>query len=489
MSLSQEDVGGLWSAGRRALIVGLVLTITLVAFEALAVSTVMPIVAAELGDLELYGWVFTAFVLGSIVGIVVSGGLIDRHGLGLPFSIGLGLFTIGLLGGGLAPSMPILVAMRLVQGLGAGAVPPVAYVAIGRSMPERLRPQMFATLSTAWVLPGVLGPAIAGVVGELFGWRLVFLGLLPLIAVAAAIAYPSLRRVGLADPDQRTGNGADPSLQNAPPGDPASAMRRRLPLAFMVAAGTGLFLAGLTSGELVWLIGLGGAGLAMSLPALRRLMPAGTLRAARGLPTAILMRGILTCAFFGVDAYVALTLVDWRGLSPTQAGISLTAATLAWTAGSWIQARFATRFTPERFVQVGIFVLVVGLALFGLVLLPVVTPWAAVPIFSVAGLAMGLSYSPLTLIVLRSAGSAEQGAATSALSLSDSLGTALGTGITGAVIAASVRQTGQPVGGLAVGFGLAAAISFVGLILSSRLGPAVDARSAVSGVPVGRGLR
>ena len=195
MTLSQTGGGGLWTRERRTLTVGLVLTITLVAFEALAVSTVMPTVARELHGIELYGWVFTAFVLGSLIGIVVSGGLIDRRGLGQPFALGLALFAIGLVVGGLAPSMGVLIGARAVQGLGAGSIPPIAYVAIGRSLPERLRAQMFATLSTAWVLPGVLGPAIAGAVGDTFGWRVVFLGLLPLIGVAGAISYPAVRRI------------------------------------------------------------------------------------------------------------------------------------------------------------------------------------------------------------------------------------------------------------------------------------------------------
>lgn len=78
--------------------------------------------------------------------------------------------------------MAVLVAARFVQGLGAGTIQPIAYVAIGRSLPEALRPRMFATLSTAWVLPGIAGPAIAGAVGDSIGWRYVFLGLLPLIA-------------------------------------------------------------------------------------------------------------------------------------------------------------------------------------------------------------------------------------------------------------------------------------------------------------------
>ncbi|HEY3524077.1 MAG TPA: MFS transporter, partial [Candidatus Limnocylindrales bacterium] len=103
---------GLWSPARRALTSGLVLTITLVAFEALAISTVMPIVVHEIGGIELYGWVFSAFFLGSLLGIVVVGGLIDRGGLVRPFLAGLGLFAIGLLIGGLTPSLPILIGGR-----------------------------------------------------------------------------------------------------------------------------------------------------------------------------------------------------------------------------------------------------------------------------------------------------------------------------------------------------------------------------------------
>ena len=152
------------------------MTITLVAFEALAVSTVMPDVAKEFGadGTNLYGWAFSAFFLGTLIGIVAIGGIVDR-GLAGPFLGGLGLFAVGLLIGGLAPSMQVLILGRFIQGLGAGAIPPIAYVAIGRSMPEELRPRMFAWLSTAWALPGVLGPAIAGIVGDTIGWRAVLM--------------------------------------------------------------------------------------------------------------------------------------------------------------------------------------------------------------------------------------------------------------------------------------------------------------------------
>jgi predicted MFS family arabinose efflux permease len=332
-------------------------------------------------------------------------------------------------------------------------VPPIAYVAIGRSLPEHLRPQMFATLSTAWVLPGVLGPALAGIVGESVGWRWVFLGLLPLIIFSASIAFPAVRRIG-----------PDPS--DAPN---AATLRERAPLAIVVALGTGLLLAGLTSGQTLPLVVLGAVGIVLAVFALRRLTPPGTLRAARGLPTAVLMRGILTFAFFAVDAYVALALVDWRGLRAAEAGIALTAATVSWTAGSWTQARFAKRWPPERFVRAGLLVLVVGLASFCIVLVPSVSPWLALPTFALAGYAMGLSYSPLALIVLREAPTAEQGRASSAISLTDSLGTALGTGVTGALVAASVRATGAPAVGLAAGFAVAIAVTLLGVALGSRL--------------------
>lgn len=463
---------GLWSPRHRNLTVGLVLTITLVAFEALAVSTIMPIVADELGGLELYGWVFTAFMLGSLIGIVVSGGFIDGRGLGPTFAAGIGLFAIGLVVGGLAPSMAVLVVARFVQGLGAGAIPPIAYVAIGRRLPERLRPQMFATLSTAWVLPGVIGPAVAGFIGETFDWRAVFLGLLPLIALAAFIAFPAVRRVGA------------PATMVAAEAAASASFRRRFPLAMLVAAGTGLFLAGLTIGQPLAMVALVTVGLAFAIPALRALTPLGTLRAARGMPAAILTRGILTFAFFGVDAYVALALVSGRGQTVTQAGISLTAATLTWTAGSWIQARLAGRYPPERFVQAGLAVAVLGLTAFGVVLLPELSPWLAIPTFGLAGLGMGLAYSPLTLIVLRDAAPGKQGSASSALSLTDSLGTALGTGVTGALVAASVRADGMVVSGLVAGFGVAIGVGLAGLVLSGRLSAARPNPSAVDPVTV-----
>src|SRR4029453_3823268 len=134
---------GLMAPARRGLTIGLVLTITLVAFEALAVITILPAIKDDLQGIRLYGWVTSAFQLGVLVGIVVAGGQADRRGPAPPFVAGGRVFGTGLTIGGLAPSMPVLVLARGLQGLGAGAIPAVAFPAIGRTYPPALGPRAF----------------------------------------------------------------------------------------------------------------------------------------------------------------------------------------------------------------------------------------------------------------------------------------------------------------------------------------------------------
>jgi MFS family permease len=463
--------GGLWSPERRSLTVGLVLTITLVAFEALAVSTIMPVVARELGGFDLYGWVFSAFFLGNLIGIVVVGILIDRGGLVRPFVAGLALFGVGLAIGGLTPQMLILVAGRFLQGFGAGAVAPTAYVAIGRSLPEDLRARMFATMSTAWVLPGVIGPAVAGAVAQYVTWRAVFLGLLPLIVVSGSLAVAGLRSVPPPDADHAT-------AEHAVGSDAA----RRLPRAVLLAASAALTLAGLSDPTPLVGVLLVVVGLALGLPSFRALVPRGTLRARGRLPSAVLLRGVATFTFFAVDAYVSLLLVEWRGVPPAIAGIALTGATVSWTAGSWVQARSVTRVGAARFVGVGLTTVVIGIALTTLVVIPAVPVIVVVPTFAVAGLGMGLAYAPLSLVVLAEATPGAEGSVTAGLQLSDTLGTALGTGVAGAIIAALVRSGLSQGAGIATAFGVAAAVGLAGIALSPRLRGAVR-QPAVEPVP------
>lgn len=450
----------------RDLTLGLVSTITLVALEALAIGTVMPMVARDLGGLDLYGWVFSGFFLGSLIGIVVSGGALDRMPLRRPFAAGLLLFAAGLVLGGIAPSMEVLVLARFLQGLGAGAIPPTAYVAMARSLPDGLRPRMFAMLSTAWVVPAVIGPAIAAVVGEIVGWRWVFLGLLPLLAVSGAVALRALR-----DVPGGTGAAGDPEAAAS------VASARRLPMALVAAAGATILLGALTVPELAIAIGGTALGLLLLVPAFRRLTPPGTLSLARGLPAAVLLRGVLTFGFFAADAYVALLLQEWRGEPAYLTALVFTTTSLAWSAGSWIQARGIERRGARHYLALGALVTVAGIVLSMPALLPFVSPWIVVGTFALAGLGMGLAYAAVAIVVLREAPPAEQGSASAALQLSDILGTALGAGIGGAIIAAGARAGGDGVGiALGITFGIAAAVMAGAFAASRRIDVATPAR-------------
>jgi MFS family permease len=192
------------------------------------------------------------------------------------------------------------------------------------------------------------------------------------------------------------------------------------------------------------------------------------------------LRGLLTFAFFCADVYVPRALVDWRGLSVSVAGIALTAATLAWTAGAWVQARRFTRWGARRFVRLGYLTVALGILGFAAVLSPQVPVVVGMVTWGIAGFGMGLAYSPLSLTVLAEAPLAEQGSATSGLQLSDVVGTALGTGVGGAIIAAGITAGWPGWAGLAGAFAVGVVAALVGALLAVRLpGPrAAPARSS-----------
>jgi MFS family permease len=439
---------GIWAPTRRALTVGLVLAVTFVAFEALAVGTILPLVSRHLGDLRLYGWVFSAFLLASLIGIVVAGTLADRVPLGQPMLAGLALFTLGLVIGGTAPDMAVLVAGRAVQGLGAGVVPAVAYVAISRCYPEGSRPRMFAVLSTAWVVPGLAGPAIAALVATAVGWRWVFLGLIPLVIAIGALVVVALRNV-------------------PPPASPGTATVPYLAV-LGVVAGAGTVLASLNSGVVVVAAAGGIAGVILLAASVRELTPPRNLTARPGLTATIFSRSLLTCSFFAGDAYVPYAIVTVRHAPTALAALALTSATLTWTAGAWVQARYIARYGPRRLVRAGECVVAVGLAAMCAVLLPSVPPALAIVAWAVAGGGIGTAYGPLSVTTLDRAAPGEEGRATSALQLCDVLGQALGTGVAGAIVAAAAAGIGHGPG-VALAFSFAIAAALAGVIAGRRL--------------------
>jgi MFS family permease len=446
-----EEVVGIWTPSRRRLTTGLVLTVTLVAFESLAVSTVMPDVKDDLGGLDLYGWVFSGFFLGSMLGIVLAGLAADRRPVSVPFAAGLVLFAGGLLAGGAATSMGMLVAARVAQGIGAGAIPAVAYTTVGRAYPKAVQPRLFAVFSTAWVVPGLIGPATASAIAHAASWRWVFLGLLPLVAIAAAIALPTL---GVATPDTS--------------GDDSGDGRRRVLHAGILTVGAAAVLGGLTAGSITAAVALVVVGTPLAAWAFVRLVPAGTARFAPGMPAAVAVRGVLTFAFFGTDAFVPLALTDVRDQPGWVAGLALTVATITWTAAAWVQQRVVHDLGPRRLVRIGFLALAAGTvgALTCLGGLPVP---AAILLWGAAGFGTGLSYAPLSVTVLATARPGQEGRASAGLQLTDVLGVSLGTGLTGVFIATGEGLEWTTRTSLTIAFAVTTAVALAGSLLARRL--------------------
>jgi MFS family permease len=467
---------------RRALTLGLVLTVTLVGFEALAVSTALPRIQEELHGLALYGWVSAAYLLGQLVGIPAAGLLADRRGLAFPFGAGLTLFAAGLSIAGAAPAMWVVVVARLLQGVGGGVIPAVAYVAAGRAYPPQLRPRVFAITSTAWVLPGLIGPSISAAVTLRLGWRWVFFGLLPLIPPAALMTLPSLRRLGGALGGALTEAQAEAQAVDSERG---AGVRdaRRLRRAALLALGVALLLLS-PALPLAPAIVTGAAGALLAFRSYVAIAPPGTLRLRPGLPVTIAMRAVQTFSFFGVDFFVPYAFNGVHGASLAVAGLSVTAATFAWTAGAWISERVLERVGPRAQVRRGLVCIALGNLLIALVLWPGTASLISGLVGSViAGLGMGLGYSVVSVVMLAYAEPGREGATASSLSLTDTLGAALATGIGGALVALGVARGWHPRSGVLLAYALPTLTAVLGVAAASRLPRRLPARPGAAAAP------
>ncbi|RJK95483.1 MFS transporter [Vallicoccus soli] len=443
---------------RGRMTVGIVTAVLLLAFEAMAVATAMPVAVRELDGLPLYAWAFSAFSTTSLVGMVTAGEVCDRRGPRAPLLVGVLTFAAGLVLAGAATAMPVFVLGRAVQGLGAGLVIVALYVVVARAYPASLRPRVFSAMSSAWVLPSIVGPALAGWLAESLTWRLVFLAVLPFVGLALACVLPGLG-----------------ALEG--PAEGAVPRRGRKRLALLAAVGAALVQ--YAGGHLVLSSALvAAAGVALLVPSLPRLLPPGTLRAARGLPATILMRGVLSGAFVGAESFVPLMLVQERGLSATAAGLCLTGSALGWAAGSWFQGRPATRVPRPRLVQGGCGLLALGIGLVALTLLDAVPTAVAVLAWTVAGLGMGLAMASVSVLTLELSPPADQGASSAALQVSDAVGAIALVGLAGALFAGLHAAPGQDADAFALIYAAMLAVAVVGTLLAPRVRPRAHAAPA-----------
>ncbi|MFF2573582.1 MFS transporter [Streptomyces sp. NPDC058084] len=471
--------GSVLDRAHRALSIGVVSVVLVVAFEATAVGTAMPVAARELNGVSVYAFAFSAYFTTSLLGMVLSGQWSDRSGPLGSLAGGMSAFAAGLVLSGTAGDMWLFILGRAVQGLGGGLVIVALYVVISRAYEEHLRPAMMAAFAAGWVVPSVVGPLAAGTITEHLGWRWVFLAIPVLVVLPLALALPAIRRTasGPADPDAPVA-----------PWD-----RRRIRLAFGISLGAGLLQ--YAGQELRWLSVLPAlAGAALLVPAVRGLLPRGTYRAARGLPSVVLLRGIAAGSFIAAESFVPLMLVTQRGLSPTLAGLSLAVGGATWALGSWFQSRprtepyrgLSTGFREldeltERLAVVGMVLVAAAIATAPSVLINAVPVWIVAVAWAFGCFGMGMVITSTSVLLLKLSAPEEAGANSAALQISDGLSNVLllaaggaafatlGGGAVGHAVSADPSTGSHPAAFAAV-FLPMAGVAAVGAWVATRLG-------------------
>jgi MFS family permease len=448
----QASTTSIFSARYRTLTLGIIAIITIAAFEASAVITAMPVAARDLDALPWYAWTFTAFSAASLFAMVMAGEVADRRGPTGPLAFGMVAFGVGSAIAGVAPDMAVLLVGRAVQGIGSGCAIVAAYVVIGKTYPEDMRPRVFTAMSGAWLVPGIAGPAIAGVLADTVGWRWVFLSVLVLIVPIAAVLLPRLRALHLR---------GDPSIE---------AQRGRKRRAFLAAVGLATLQAG---GQLLDLAGLllAVVGLVLLAASVPRLLPAGALRLARGLPTVVSMRGLMAGAFFGAESFIPLMLVNERGMATAAAGLALSGAVIGWFIGSWYQGRPSTTTPRWTLLQVGAGLVTLGILTTMVTVLPAVPALLVLVTWGGGAFGMGMLYATLGVLLLQLSPAEEQGVNSAALQVSDSLGSVLCTGLAGVIFAAGHSTAGQDAAVFAVIFATMAVIAGFATVVAPRVRP------------------
>jgi MFS family permease len=434
-----------FAGARGRLTTGLLILEALIAVEILIVAAILPAVQEDLQGLQLYGWNYAALTLASFGAVPIAGRLTDRLGPRSVLGAAIGIYGLGLVLAATAPTMLVLVIARFVQGIGGGGLYVVSLATVAKTYPERIRPRVMALLASMWILPGLLGPPIGAVIAETVGWRYAFVAPLPLIALAVFLVMPSLRGVSVSEDESR------------------------LPVvaSLVLMVGAGALLAGLTDLSM-WSIPLVVVGLAVTIPALRRIVPAGTLTARRGVPAASAAAFLASAAFFATDGFLTLMLTETRGLSIAVASVVLTASALAWAVGTWWQSRVIGRIGARRLTALGAMLIAAGAAAVtvGLLEVPVVVAYVG---WAIGSVGMGIVWPTIPLAVMSEVEEGREAGDLSSTILMDYLGVGIGAGLAGASIALADAGTISIEAGLAGAFAIGIVAAVLLAVVARRL--------------------
>ena len=420
---------------RRPLVLASVMAMMfMIAVEATIVSTAMPQIAGQMGDLHLYAWVFSAFLLTQTATTVVFGKLADLYGRRPVLLFGIAVFLLGSTLCGFAASMPALIAYRLIQGVGAGAIQPIGMTVVGDLYTVEERARIQGWLASVWGISSVVGPLAGGLIIQHASWSWIFWINLPIGVIAAGGFLAFMRE------DVRVGRRSV---------DVAGAALFTLAIAsFMI------LLTELGTGQGRLAIGAGivaAAGLVAFVWQERRAkepMMDFRLWARRPIATANAATLFSGMALVGLTTFLPMYVQGVLNRSPLVAGFTLTVMVLGWPIGATLAARNFQRFGLRSTLLFGSALLPLGAVPFVL-LEPGSSPWLAGAGSAVMGLGMGFLSTSSIVLIQDCVGWGERASATASNMFSRSLGSTVGATVLGAVLNLGLAGAGA---GTAVDF-------------------------------------
>jgi EmrB/QacA subfamily drug resistance transporter len=402
---------------------GIMLSLFLASMESTVVATAMPTIVGQLGGLEHYSWVFSAFMLASTTTVPLYGKLSDIYGRRRLYVFAMALFLIGSVWCGMANSMTQLILARALQGIGAGGILPLAFTLIGEMFSLEQRTKMQGVFSGVWGVSSIAGPLLGGFIVDQLSWHWIFYINVPFGLLAAAL-------VAFAWRDQVHSH-------ERLAVDYAGAA---LLTVYVVVLLLGLMELGTPRG---WVFIIASLVLFIILFFVERraadpILPIPLFR--DSLFSTAIAHGLLTgWAVFGTISFIPLFVQSVLGANATQAGITITPMLLGWVSGSIFGTRILLRVGYRKLSLIGTMVFFIGAFL--LMVAGVNSSQILVMVFvTMMGVGMGLSIPAFVIAVQTTVERRHLGTATSMLQFSRSMGGTLGISVMGAALSARLAS-------------------------------------------------
>ncbi len=407
----------------------MMLSLFLASVEVTVVAAAMPTIVAQLGGLDIYAWVFSAYMLASTTMVPILGKLSDIYGRRRIYLISIAIFLIGSALCAQAQTMLQLVLFRVVQGLGAGGIQPLAFTIIGDIFTFEQRAKMQGYFSSVWGISSIIGPVLGGFLVEQATWHWIFLINLPFGLFAATLMILAWRDVNPRSPGQVDYLG----------GAVLSAAIIALMLAlFELRTGTAANV-----GVSLLLLGIAIVLFALLWVVERRaanpILPLALFRE-RLFATSVGHGFLAGFALFGSTSFLPLFAQAVLGVSATGAGATLTPQILAWVGASIVGSRLLLRFNYRSLALFGMSSLVASFAM--LTMVNATTPlWMLYLVVGLGGMGMGLSIPSFLIAVQTTVARQSLGTATATVQFSRSIGGAVGTSVMGVLLTARLVST------------------------------------------------